>query len=197
MVIISTVFICISVSHTQISHPRELLVTGGFLTETLDEINARSFHQDLTHLAWLPPCRSLSNPCDTCSFPTGTPSLGFLIPHNHLPPFPNQQPLTASSSAGSPGTSAGTCMLPQAELTSLRETQTFPSIHSSTTDPSRSLTCLILSSTYLAPPHARLRMQGNFVFTRLPGYSCLLLLSNKVYKVGEMAQKLRALIALP
>lgn len=137
--------------------------------------------------------KPLPTPVAPVALPQVPPSLGFLIPRSHLPPFPSQQPLTASSSAGSPGTSAGTYMQPQAELTSLRETQTFPSIHSSTTGPSRSLTCLILGSTRLAPPHARLRMQGNVVFRRFPGYSCLLLLSNEVYKAGEMAQKLRAL----
>lgn len=46
---------------------------GGFLTKALDEIDAQSFHQDLTRLPSLPPCR--------CLFPAfNTPNPVFVIP---------------------------------------------------------------------------------------------------------------------
>lgn len=115
--------------------------TSGFLTKALDGLSAQSLLQDLTRPASSPPCRSLSHPLflgQLLLFQSYPPSsLDSLIPDIQLPPFPKHQPLAASSSAGSPATSASTDRMLQPSLRASGKPRHFPAFIALPMGPSR------------------------------------------------------------
>lgn len=110
-------YLLLCLMHSDFTSQRSTgLEACGFLTKTLDGINvpfsriSPAWHQCL--LAGSPPTLCFWDNC--CCFKA---TLGFLIPDIQLPSFTNHQPLTASSSAGFPVTSASTDKMPQLNLT--------------------------------------------------------------------------------